>query len=154
EILNKVETLDPFTKAKNPIRCLFFHQNDYFWRGYYNWKDGTDVRVELGSYLLRLYEDFYCQPTESYNESAVKKYLQSLHNQYNDGMHIYTAITIRLENKFPNFLWNCLMIEEDVNGYGIVTRPPNLPIFEARGPNGERIFVWALSKRKMIEKIK
>src|SRR5262249_32937444 len=109
-------------------------------------KAGTYVWVDVGKFKVILYEDRFSQPVQSYNLFYVKNYLQFLADNYKIGMSTRDAIAKPLEDKYLKYCWNSFVVEEELDKYGIATRPSNLPILEVRGPNGQRIFAWAVRK--------
>lgn len=142
ELLDKVTTLDPFKNAKNPIRCSIYKGD----RGFYG-KADTYLYVQVGTYWLMLNEDRFGQPVEPYNVSDANDCLQSVADKGYFAMHSTSFIESTLVAKFPNLCWNSLTPKDDFNAYAIATRPPNLPLLEARGTKGERVFAWATATK-------
>ncbi len=56
------------------------------------------------------------------------------------------AICKAMQIQFKKFYWNCLIVEKDFDSFAIGTLPPDIPMVEAKGPNGEKLFIWALNK--------
>lgn len=148
EILERVSKMEPFVNSTNPIRCLlctcFCVRN----------LNGTYLTISLGNFNLILYQDFGATEMSydrnvttakemSYDRNVARTFLQQLADKYNPLTSAEKSIQIPLEEKF-GWHWNCAIIyEKHLHHSTIATRPQNLPMIEALGPNGEWIYAWA-----------
>lgn len=145
EVLDRVATLDPYKSSSNPIRCFIYKKGK---SSVYD-KPDTYLSCDMGDYSLILYEDRFGRPKFHYNTTEVQRYLQTLADNYRSETDLHSAIVEPLKDQFQNVRWDCLWIGEDFDTYAIATRPPNLPIVEARKRwyklmFGERLFAWTL----------
>lgn len=143
KILDRAIVLEPFASAKNPIRCLIGQTDVY--HAEENKELGNKFWMQISSTNVEIFEDACSLPEITYEANQVTDFVEILASAYkrfeND---VEEQILRPLKNRFPDFNWVCVVISEDVENFGITTRPRGLPFFEAVAPDGERIIVWAM----------
>lgn len=139
DILDCTCDMEPFCNSSSTIRCIICTDYDV------SELIGTRLEMFIANYVLLLFQDR--SETATYDRSAATSFLQQLAARYNPHMCANEAITQPLEEEFDEFHWNCAIIyEKDFSHSAIATKPPNLPMIEAQGPNGECIYAWAMQK--------
>lgn len=140
-VLDQISTMEPYVGSKNPIRCMIYKGS----KSIYDRVD-TLLWLEFGDFHFGLYQDRFPQPLDPYDPKETQDFLQTLAEKYRQGMTVIDTFATPLQKKFNEFYWDALVVKEDFDSFAIATRPSNLPMIKARGPKGEPIFAWALSK--------
>lgn len=144
-IAEKVRILENFSNFDQfPIRCLIFKGG---WAC--SSRAGARIRTRIQNFNLLLYQDAF----EIINE-ILQEDQEKIQNALENVAKSFTKITVdsasktanEMENLFPQYNWDCIVMTQDENEQALESYPQILPKIEAQGNNHEKFVIWPLKK--------